>query len=377
MRVAIHYSNGDLLTSKSEQETSIEETKQRRGRKAGAIAFPRNSLTEALKVPQVIWDKSAGNPFPLLDIASKLEYSPTSSGFRELIRSSQRYGLTNETFTQDLTKTISLTPLGNSIVAPTPDEDVNALKRRALETPDIFQKVFASLNGKIIPPLDSFKNMLIRNYHLDKSDAEACYEILVQNINELGLSEDIQGKVYLRLDRLGASEKGEEEKGVHETEEKEKLEKERQPPTIAQGKVPWVFISHSKNKKILDQIKQMLSFGTFKYEIAEERETIAIPLSDKVFGLMQKCNCAIINISADEEKRQGETYGINENVLIEIGGAFLHYDKRVILVIDKKLKDRLPSILQGLTAIFYEGDELSWNDGMRLQKALTEFRSTL
>ena len=121
----------------------------------------------------------------------------------------------------------------------------------------------------------------------------------------------------------------------------------------------------------------MLSFGNFKYEIAEERETTAIPLPDKVFGLMLKCNCAIINISADEEKRQGETYGMNENVLIEIGGAFLHYEKRVILVIDKKLKDLLPSILQGLTAIFYEGDELSWNDGMRLQKALTEFRSTL
>jgi hypothetical protein len=49
----------------------------------------------------------------------------------------------------------------------------------------------------------------------------------------------------------------------------------------------------------------------------------------------------------------------------------------VILVIDKKLKDLLPSILQGLTAIFYEGDELSWNDGMRLQKALTEFREKL
>jgi predicted nucleotide-binding protein len=92
---------------------------------------------------------------------------------------------------------------------------------------------------------------------------------------------------------------------------------------------------------------------------------------------MLKCNCAIINISADEEKKQGESYGMNENVLIEIGGAFLHYERRVILVIDKKLKDLLPSILQGLTAIFYEGDELSWNDGMRLQKALTEFREKL
>ena len=241
--------------------------------------------------------------------------------------------------------------------------------------------MFASLNGKIIPPTDVFKNMLMRNHHLDKPDAETCYEILTQNISELGISEDIQGKVYLRLDKLGAlpttpESMSDEQKGVPEAGKKEGLE-EKTTPSIIGEKIPWVFISHSKNKKILDQIKQMLSFGNFKYEIAEERETLAIPLSDKVFGLMQKCNCAIINISADEEKKQGETYGINENVLIEIGGAFLHYKKRVILVIDNKLKDILPSILHGVAAIFYEGDELSWNDGMRLQKALTEFRTAL
>lgn len=369
------------MTAKDEQQTSSDETKGKRGRKAGAILFPRNSLNEALQVPQVIWEKNAGNPFPLLDIASKLERSPTSSSFTELVRSSQRYGLTNESFTQDLTKTISLTSVGNSIVAPTPDEDTNALKRKALETPDVFQKILASLNGKIIPPPDVFKNMLIRNYQLDKADAEVCYQILMQNIDELGLSEDIQGKKYLRVDRLGTFIKTAAETAVGKDEatleviERKKLEEH--PLPIVQEKIPWVFISHSKNKKILDQIKQMLSFGSFRYEIAEERETTAIPLSDKVFGLMLKCNCAIINISADEEKKQGETYGINENVLIEIGGAFLHFQRRVILIIDQKLKDRLPSILHGLTAIFYEGDELSWNDGMRLQKALTEFRGTL
>ena len=60
----------------------------------------------------------------------------------------------------------------------------------------------------------------------------------------------------------------------------------------------------------------------------------------------------IINISADAEKKQGETFGINENVIAELWGAYLHYKKRVILVIDKRLKERMPSILEGLTAIF-------------------------
>jgi predicted nucleotide-binding protein len=369
------------LSEKNAQEESAVE-KSKRGRKAGAIPFPRNSLTEALRVPQIIWDNNAGEPLALLDIAKTLERSPTSMGFAELLRSSQRYGLTNESYTQELTKTISLTPLGNSIVAPQPGEEVNVLKREALETPDLFRDVFSVLQGKVIPPAEPFKNMLIRTFHLDKDDADACYAVLTQNIEELGLAETIQGKTYLRLDKLGTYTKeeqepvGTKEEGVPAEPETKAVSETKTAP-CPPAKVPWVFISHSKNKKILEQIKQVLSFGSFNYEIAEERETPSIPLSDKVFGLMRKCNCAIINISADEEKKQGETYAINENVLIEVGGAFLHFDRRVILIIDKKLKDVLPSMMQGLTAIFYEGDELSWNDGMRLQSALTAFRGSL
>ena len=88
---------------------------------------------------------------------------------------------------------------------------------------------------------------------------------------------------------------------------------------------------------------------------------------------MRECNCAVINVSADEqEKREDGSYGVNQNVLIEIGAAFLQYDKKVILLVDKRV--RLPSNLQGLYRSHYEGDELSWETGMKLQEALTKFR---
>lgn len=349
------------------------------------VEFPRNSLLEALKVPQTIWDQGAGLPLQLIDIAKKLNNSPTSSTFRSLIRSSQRYGLTNGTFTQDLSRTISLTTLGQSIVAPTPNDDVNALKRNALETPSLFQNVLESLNAKILPQEDIFKNMLIRDYKLNKDDAEAGYLVLMKNLKELSLIDDFQGKTYIRLDRLSSETvRPQGPSYVKEEQVPAAIEKDAKPviPGIpAEGsleiKKPKVFISHSKNKKILDQIKQMLEFGNFDFVIAEEKETTAVPLSDKVFGLMWNCNCAIINISADEEKKSENSFSINENVLAELWGSYLHYMKRVILVIDRRLKDKLPSIMQGLTAIFYEGDELSWSDGMRLQKSLSEFRSQL
>jgi len=116
-----------------------------------------------------------------------------------------------------------------------------------------------------------------------------------------------------------------------------------------------------------------LDFGQFVPVVAEEEETAAIPVPDKVLAAMRRCGSAVINVSADDpERRPDGTFGINQNVLIEIGVAFALYDRRVVLVVDKRVG--VPSNLQGLYRCEYEGDELGWNAGMKLQKALANFR---
>ena len=71
----------------STQDASSEtKAEGQRGRKAGAIYFPRNSLLQALRIPTAIWNSNAGNPFAIGDLADKVGLSPTSSGFKELIR---------------------------------------------------------------------------------------------------------------------------------------------------------------------------------------------------------------------------------------------------------------------------------------------------
>ena len=125
--------------------------------------------------------------------------------------------------------------------------------------------------------------------------------------------------------------------------------------------------------KILTQIKSNLEFGGFSYKVAIETETTAIPIPEKIFGMMRDCNCAIVNVSADEqERREDGSYGINANVLVEIGAAFLAYNQRVILLVDKRLT--LPSNLQGLYRCEYTGDELDSSAVTRLQKGLLQFR---
>ncbi len=62
-------------------------------------------------------------------------------------------------------------------------------------------------------------------------------------------------------------------------------------------------------------------------------------------------------------------------MLIEIGAAFVLYERRVVLVWDKRIP--VPSNLQGLYRCEFEGDELTWRAGMRLMKAIQQFKQEL
>jgi predicted nucleotide-binding protein len=134
-----------------------------------------------------------------------------------------------------------------------------------------------------------------------------------------------------------------------------------------------VFISHGSNTDIAEQVQTLVELADIRTEIAVKEETTAIPVPEKVFSAMRRCKAGIIVVSVDESRKDAKgNYTLNENVLIEIGAAFVLYDRRVILLWDKRL--RVPSNLQGLYRCEYEGDELAMSAGMKLMKAVKEFK---
>jgi predicted nucleotide-binding protein len=135
-----------------------------------------------------------------------------------------------------------------------------------------------------------------------------------------------------------------------------------------------VFISHGKDMEIVEQVETMLGLADIPYEIAVSEETSAIPVPEKVFNSMRKCNAAIIVVSVEAGNGNTEEYDINQNVLIEIGAAFVLYNRKVILLWDKRIP--VPSNLQGLYRSEFERSELSWKSGMKLMKAIKDFRKT-
>ena len=137
-----------------------------------------------------------------------------------------------------------------------------------------------------------------------------------------------------------------------------------------------VFITHGKNTKVLEQIKEIVAYGNYEPIVAQERESAAKPVPDKVMDDMRLCAAAVIHVSSEgtyNDSNGNEHPKINDNVLIEIGAAMALYRKNFILVVEEGLT--LPSNLQGLYECRYKGDELNTTATIKLLKAFASFRT--
>lgn len=136
-----------------------------------------------------------------------------------------------------------------------------------------------------------------------------------------------------------------------------------------------VFITHGHNQKILGQVKELVAYGKFEPIVAQERETAAKPVPEKVMDDMRGCRAAVIHVGVDGilfDKEGNELPQINGNVLIEIGAAMALYGRDFILLVEEGVK--LPSNLQGLYECRYKGDELNMEATMKLLKAFNTFQ---
>ena len=147
---------------------------------------------------------------------------------------------------------------------------------------------------------------------------------------------------------------------------------ERMPPESPRvGLKPRIFISNSTSQ-VADQVKRMLDFLHYEYDVGE-KEDASLPISDKNLSLMKNCDCAVINIAAaEQERRYSGLYILNSNVISAINAAYLKYDAQVVLLVERKID--LPSNFKGLRKIEYDGEELSFNAAMDLEKILAEYK---
>lgn len=91
---------------------------------------------------------------------------------------------------------------------------------------------------------------------------------------------------------------------------------------------------------------------------------------------MRQAGAAIIHVDAERtfNDEDGNPHVVlNPNVLIEIGAAMAFYGRRFILLVREGVK--LPSNLQGLFEVRYNGDTLDADATIRLLEAMKDIKN--
>lgn len=329
---------------------------------------------QSLRVAEAIRDQSGGEPYDPQDLATALSMTPGQRDFRRLIESSSDYGLTEGSWSA---KEISLTERGRSIVMPKTSEEYQTALRNALLSIDVFKNFLNRYDRKKLPEAEFVKNTLVRDLGIPPEEVKSCFNIIVENAEEMGiLVDDVQGSLWIRMDKLSEVEQEFEELTTDTEKEPESDSESEEIPRKSfkrkTGTRPKVFISHGKNLEIVRVVKDILSNSGYEPIVSIEEETLAKPVSEKIVESMHQCDFGIMNLSLDErEKRDDGTYGVNQNVLIEVGAAYVLYNKKIILLADKRVK--VPSNISGLYQCRYEGDQLGADTIIKLLKTIKQF----
>lgn len=360
--------------------------KAKRAARLNQSDVPAHSLADALKVAEALRDNYASQPATPLDVAAALKMSPTSSGLRMITGAAMAYGLTEGGAQSAM---ISLTDLGKRITSPLEEGDDIAAMREAVLKPKVINEFLTKYNGAALPQKHIGLNV-IEAMSVPKSATERAWDMIVENAEALGLFIDINGKRYVKLDAPAQPLMKPAVSGkVGEPEPEAEAEAESngggsysvaeapvippKPPTdpTTNNKV---FITHGKNQAVVEQIKKILTYGKFEPIVSAQREAVSMPVPEKVMADMRSCSAAIVHVGLEKVliDEQGNQFPqINSNVLIEIGAAMALYPKRYVLLVEKGVT--LPSNLQGLYEVRYEGEQLEFDATMKLLEVFSSF----
>ncbi|MGB2752081.1 MAG: TIR domain-containing protein [Pyrinomonadaceae bacterium] len=351
---------------------------------------PSVSLDQALRIPRAIADNYAGGSVTPLQLASALTVSPNAGPFKMLCGAAIAYGLTEGGYNA---KQISLTGLGKRIVKPLAEGDDAEARREAVLKPRVIGELLRKYEGSPLPRHDIAMNVL-EDMGVPQSRTETVYNLVIESARSVGLLRSIKDKEYVDLSGLPAPKNDQLAPDFEELSQDDSVylpgsEMDQRPATFTAPAAPAVatgtldsglgrrvFITHGKDKAFIDPIKKLLAFGEMIPIVSVERESVSKPVPEKVMDDMRMCGAAIIHV-ADEvrlmDKDAKEHVVINANVLIEIGAAMALYGQRFILLVKDGVE--LPSNLQGLYQVRYQGDVLDGPATIQLLEAINNMKS--
>lgn len=344
--------------------------------------IPSISLEKARRVPQAIADNYASHATRPLDVASALDMTPSSGGFRTLCGAAIGYGLTEG---GPNAPEISLTPLVKRIVTPTEiDDDKRALRDAALK-PTVANHFYTRYDGTLLPPKIIAQNVLA-TFAVPTDRTSDVYDLLIENARYVGFLKTIKDKVFIDIGvPLNGSSGAPSTTASTKNDEADALSFENEPeddslatpPAPAASTPPArnaIFVGHGGNKKPMEQLLKILNEYRIPYRAAVEEPNRARPISQKVAETMRECGAAILVFTADKEyfdKDGNSIWRPSENVSHELGAASVLYGARIVVFKERGIE--LPSNFSSVGYVEFDKDKLS-DKGIELFRELVSMK---
>ena len=355
---------------------------------------PAASLDEALRLPASIFDHYAGKPSSPLQVAKALDIDPKGSQIRVISGAAIAFGLI-EGGAQ--ASTMSVTELARQILRPKQEGAELLAKRQAVLKPRIFGEFLRQYDGNAFPRPDIALNVL-EDLGVPREKASEVLERIDASARSVGFIEVIKGKNYVTLQGSAEEivqptrepdETPEVDEDVEVPATEQRVPRSAAPPPVVQPRGSAlsaaiaddhrrrrVFITHGRNRDLVDPIKKLLEYGELEPVVSVDRQSVSKPVPEKVLDDMRGSGAAIIHVDADKtiiDQGGVEHVLLNPNVLIEIGAAMAFYGRRFILLVRDGVK--LPSNLQGLYEVRYSGDTLDAHATIKLLEAIKDIKN--
>ncbi len=322
--------------------------------------FPNHSLQVAIALAQAIQDNNNGQPMNRVLLAGAMGRKPSSSDFRMLLSSGVKYGLT---VGNEKSEAIGLTEIGTGLTKPRGEEERAESLRRAALSPELFKRLYEHYNNGKLPQGDFLLTVLERNHGVPRERCSECAEVLIQNAQLAGIVREQMGTLYVVLNSTPSDANDVQSHDVAEQSDPDStLVATEEPPVAsvpARVEERLIFVGHGKNRKPLEQLKQVLDQFKIPYKLAVEEPQEARPISVKVAQVMKECHSAILLFTADEEFRDadGETiWRPSENVVHELGAASVLYENRIVILREDRVA--FPTNFRDIGHITFETDRL-------------------
>ncbi len=294
--------------------------------------YPTHTLEGALGIPEAIQNVNSGLSFDREHLAGALGTTPSSSAFTMRLNSSAKYGLTQGGYAD---ANISLTPLGEAIVAPKGEEERSKALVEAATYPDIFARFYGLLNRKRLPEDTYAKNLLQRELEVNQELTSECLQIIKDNGLYSGVLRESDEGLVVDLGTVSVPT-------TEQTREQASTAPARLPypspakqiQTTSQPAAGRVFVCHAAHSEAAEYLISLLDQFQIPCSSSELSSDEGQPVSEHVAQEMKGCTAGVFVLDGSQQSDVGAGPEGSQDLLFHMGAASVLYGKKVLLFVD-------------------------------------------